>query len=176
LFDFVVDVTIEENKEESALEKLNDKASLRTEDERSSQELIEAEVFKQIFIPRKLMDVDFPERAISKIKSNSSEGAEEPVYKSVTGVQLRKNDKLKSDDDDEVDEKSIKSDLDSSTSTNDEEKASKFKDSHRPRNESPNSRKERKQALKAETADKRKSKVKKHIKKRKEKVTSTKKK
>jgi len=173
LFDFVVDVNIAENQEESSLEKLNEKASLRTEDERSSQELIEAEVFNQIFIPRKLMDVDFPERAISKIKSKSDGVETEPVYKSVTGVQLYKDDELKSDDD-EKDEKSVKSDLDS-TSTNDEE-ASKFKDSHRPRNESPNSRRERKKALKAEIADKRKSKVKKHVKKRKEKVASTKKK
>ena len=81
-----------------------------------------------------------------------------------------------SDDDDELDEKSVKSDLDSTSTNSDEEEASKFKDSHRPRNESPNSRKERKKALKAENADKRKSKVKKHIKKRKEKVASTKKK
>ena len=81
-----------------------------------------------------------------------------------------------SDDDDELDEKSVKSDLDSTSSTNDEEEASKFKDSHRPRNESPNSRKERKKALKVENADKRKSKVKKHIKKRKEKAASAKKK
>jgi len=177
LFDFVVDITIEEGQEETALEKLNEKASLRTEDERSSQELIEAEVFKQIFIPRKLMDVDFPERAISKIKSKSNEDGEtEPVYKSVTGVQLQNNGELNSDDDDELDEKSVKSDLDSTSSTNDEEEASKFKDSHRPRNESPNSRKERKKALKVENADKRKLKVKKHIKKRKEKAASAKKK
>lgn len=171
-------MTIDENQEESALEKLNEKASLRTEDERSAQEIIEAEVFKQIFIPRKLMEVDYTEaeRAISKSKADGPQN--DPVYKSVTGVQLEQNKDIdiSDDDDEEVEEKSVKSDLNSSTSTDENEGSSKFKDSHRPRNESPNSRKERKKALKIETAEKRKSKVKKHVKKRKEKATTTKKK
>merc|ERR1712223_124432 len=174
LFDFVVDLNIDENNEEAALEKLNEKASLRTEDERSAQEIVEAEVFKKIFIPRQLMDVNFPERAISNVNKDDTE----PVYKSVTGVQLQQktNETLELfSDKDEDDKSQIKSDFDSSTSSNEDDN-SKFKDSHRPRNESPNSRKERKKALKAETAEKRKSKVKKHVKKRKEKVSSTKKK
>ena len=171
LFDFVVDLNIEENNEESALEKLNEKASLRTEDERSAQEIVEAEVFKKIFIPRQLMDVNFPERAISNVNKDDTE----PVYKSVTGVQLKTNETLEFSDKEEDDKSQVKSDFDSSTSTNEDEN-SKFKDSHRPRNESPNSRKDRKKALKAETAEKRKSKVKIHVKKRKEKVSSTKKK
>ena len=173
LFDFVVDLNIDENNEEAALEKLNEKASLRTEDERSAQEIVEAEVFKKIFIPRQLMDVNFPERAISNVNKDETE----PVYKSVTGVQLQQkaNETPEFSDKDEDDKSQIKSDFDSSTSSNEDDN-SKFKDSHRPRNESPNSRKERKKALKAETAEKRKSKVKKHVKKRKEKVSSTKKK
>merc|ERR1719270_728037 len=122
LFDFVVDLTIDENQEESALEKLNEKASLRTEDERSAQELVENEVFKQIFIPRKLIEVDFPERDIE-----SNKGSEDPVYKSVTGVKL------------DVSESSTDSD---SSDENEEEEKEAFKDSHRPRDESPNSKKE----------------------------------
>merc|ERR1719282_2092729 len=156
LFDFTVDLNIEDNAEEEALEKLSEKASQRTEDERTALELVENEVFKQIFIPRKLIEVDFPERDIE-----GNKGAEDPVYKSVTGVKL------------DVSESST--DSDSSDENNDNEEEA-FKDSHRPRDESPNSKKERKKAIKAEQAEKRKNKVKKHVKKRKEKVSSTKKK
>ena len=178
LFDFVVNLNIEEGQEEAALEKLNEKASLRTEDERSAQEIVEAEVFKQIFIPRKLMEVDFSEaeKAIARAKQVGGSQTE-PAYQSVTGVQLDQNKDLDSSDDDEEEvDKSVKSDLSSTSTDENNEGSSKFKDSHRPRNESPNSRKERKQALKAETAEKRKSKIKKHVKKRKEKATTTKKK
>ena len=172
LFDFVVDVTIGENEEEAKLEELSEKASERTEEERSAQEEIEAEVFKKIFIPRKLDDVDFPERAIGKAKSNQ----DDPIYKTVTGVQLKKNEE---DDDDKVESDensdSEESDSEDSEAESSSEKAG-FKDSHRPRDESPNSKKERKKALKAENAEKRKNKVKKHVKKRKEKATSSRKK
>ena len=157
LFDFTVDLNIEDNAEEEALEKLSEKASQRTEDERTALELVENEVFKQIFIPRKLIEVDFPERDIE-----SNKGAEDPVYKSVTGVKL--------------DASESSTDSDSSDENNEDEEKEAFKDSHRPRDESPNSKKERKKAIKAEQAEKRKNKVKKHVKKRKEKVSSTKKK
>ena len=72
LFDFVVDTEIVEKDQEEALENLNEKVSQRTEDERSAQEQIEAEVFKQIFIPRKLIEVNFPdiEKDIAKAKSD----------------------------------------------------------------------------------------------------------
>ena len=72
LFDFVVDPQIDEKDQEEALEKLNGKASQRTEDERSAQEQIEAEVFKQIFIPRKLIEVNFEDiqKDIAKAKSD----------------------------------------------------------------------------------------------------------
>lgn len=166
LFDFVVDPQIDEKDQEEALEKLNGKASQRTEDERSAQEQIEAEVFKQIFIPRKLIEVNFEDiqKDIAKAKSDQVDGA--PVYKSVTGVQLNKNDTT-----------SDSSENDSSDSDAEDDKSKKsFQDSHRPRGESPNSRKERKKAIKDEQAEKRKSKIKKHVKKRKEKASSTKKK
>ena len=181
LFDFVVNLNIEEGEEEAALGKLSEKASLRTEDERSAQEIVEAEVFKQIFIPRKLMEVDFSEaeKAIARAKQVGGSQTE-PAYQSVTGVQLEQNKDLDDSSDDldeeELVDKSVKSDLSSTSTDENQEGSSKFKDSHRPRNESPNSRKERKNALKAETAEKRKSKIKKHVKKRKEKATTTKKK
>lgn len=57
----------------------------------------------------------------------------------------------------------------------DEEVRRNILDGRRPRDESPNSRKERKKAFREEKSAKRKEKVKKHIKKRKEKVAKTKK-
>ena len=124
------------------------------------------------------MEVDFSEaeKAIARAKQLGGSQTE-PAYQSVTGVQLDQNKDLDSSDDDEEEvDKSVKSDISSTSTDENNEGSSKFKDSHRPRNESPNSRKERKQALKAETAEKRKSKIKKHVKKRKEKATTTKKK
>lgn len=52
----------------------------------------------------------------------------------------------------------------------DEMNNSKFKDSGRPRDESPESKKNRKKAVKEAQAEKRKQKLKKHVKKRKEKL------
>lgn len=161
LFDFVVDLNIEEDQEELELEKLNDKASQRSESERSAQEQVEAEVFKQIFIPRKLDEVSFPERQIDKAKK----GEIDPVYKSVTGVKIE-----------DVEESETESSEEGSSDDEENEDKKSFVSSHRPRDESPNSKKERKNAIKAEKAEKRKNKVKKHVKKRKEKVSSTKKK
>ena len=152
---------ISDNDQEDALEKLNHKASQRTDEERTAQEEIEAEVFKQIFIPRKLIEVDFPEREIAKAKSGLED---DPVYKSVTGVQL----------DDVI--STSESDSSGESESDQSDESTPFKDSHRPRDESPNSRKERKKAFKADKAEKRKTKVKKHVKKRKEKAASTKKK
>ena len=174
LFDFVVDPTINEDDQEKSLEELSQKASERTDEERSAQEEIENEVFKQIFIPRKLIDVDFPERDINKAKANE----DDPAYKSVTGVQLNKDVKDENESNESASENSENDESDDSDKEDEEgtESTKGFKNSHRPRDESPNSRKERKKAIKAEQAEKRKTKVKKHVKKRKEKTASTKKK
>merc|ERR1711860_291387 len=118
---------IEDNTEEEALEKLSDKASERTEDERTALELVENEVFKQIFIPRKLIEVDFPERDIESNK------VDDPVYKSVTGVKL---DASESSTDSE--------DSDENSDDGDEAEKKAFKDSHRPRDETPKRKKKKK--------------------------------
>merc|ERR1712020_849590 len=88
LFDFVVDVAkMPSDKEEyweEELSRLSFVASERTEDERTAQQEVEEEVFKQIFIPRSLLEVSFPERDIAGIKLGKTEEA----YQSVTGVQV----------------------------------------------------------------------------------------
>ena len=165
MFDFVVDVgNLSLDNEalwEEELSRLSSLASQRTEEERSAQQEVEEEVFKQIFIPRSLREVDFPERDIVGIKS----GKKEEAYQSVTGVKINHNSRngsLSSGCGDT-------SEGDSSSESDTDEK-SKFKDSHRPRTESPNSRKERKKLVREEKAEKREGKMKKHIKKRKEKM------
>ena len=56
LFDFVVDVTI--NDEESKLEELSQKAAEKDPSEITNDDLINEEVFKQVFIPRSLDQVN----------------------------------------------------------------------------------------------------------------------
>lgn len=63
---------------------------------------------------------------------------------------------------------------DSQDEEENEEDGSRFKNSARPRDESPESKKARKKAVKDAKAEQRKVKVKKHVKKRKEKMGSTK--
>ena len=175
MFDFVVDIANlplnDESLWEEELHRLSTLASKRTEDERSSQQEIEDEVFKQIFIPRSLLEVDFPERDIKGIKS----GSKEEAYQSVTGVKF---DEEQNDSDEAPNLRRRNGSLSSECDTGDEESStnsdteekSKFKDSHRPRTESPNSRKERKKLVREHKAEKREVKMKKHIKKRKEKL------
>lgn len=62
-----------------------------------------------------------------------------------------------------------------SDASQEDDDMSKFKNSARPRDESPDSKKARKKAVKDAKAEQRKVKVKKHVKKRKEKIGTIKK-
>jgi RIO kinase 1 len=169
-YDFVVDPNIAAGGEEAALEKLNKKAESMTEEERSADQIVEEEVFKNIHIARTLEEVPRPELEIVKIKTSE---AESMPYQSVTGVRGRTRE---SDSDDDDVSESGESVSDSEEEAENVEAKKGFNDSHRPRDESPNSRNERKKAVKEEQAAKRKDKMKKHVKKRKEKgATNTKK-
>lgn len=57
LFDFVVDPTIEDSQQEKVLEELNKKAVLRAQEELSAEQMVEEEVFKNVYIPRALNEV-----------------------------------------------------------------------------------------------------------------------
>ena len=58
LFDFVVDPSIKAGEaEEAALQELNMRAEAMTEEERSAEDLVQEEVFKNIHIPRTLDEV-----------------------------------------------------------------------------------------------------------------------
>merc|ERR1711974_161668 len=158
----------------------SERAASRTNEEMTAKEKVEEEVFKQIFIPRTLIEVAHPERDAKAVSANFDDTSQDnkvdkskllAPYQAVTGVQLKKTRDENADDSSASESEHS---CDESGSDNDEdegEEGSKgFKDSHRPRDESPNSRKERKKAVKEAQADKRKSKMKKHLKKRKEKA------
>ena len=165
LFDFVVRPNFDDDdstagkgvfnseKAELELERLSKIAGERG-DVKTAEEEIDEAVFKQIFIPRRLGEVDKAQRDIDNIKSGK---VTDVPYKAVTGLQIHPEDDEEGTDDDE----------ESELASLDESESGGFKDSRRPRDESPSSKKDRKKAVKAEQAEKRKTKVKKHIKKRK---------
>ena len=55
VFDWVVHVSPDDGEEE--LDRLAELAASRTEQERSAQQVVDEEVFKQVFIPRRLNEV-----------------------------------------------------------------------------------------------------------------------
>ncbi|XP_028178033.1 serine/threonine-protein kinase RIO1 [Ostrinia furnacalis] len=165
LFDFITDTTINEDNLEECLEKLSEKAASRDFDEMTAQEQIEEEAFKNIYIPKRLTEVINYERDISKAKKGDTEDL---AYKKIAGFNedltgtVDKPDILQEDN---ISESGSESD----SGEDDDEGDTKFKNSARPRDESPNSKKARKKAVKEEKAEKRKTKTKKHVKKRRDK-------
>ena len=181
LFDWVVDTR---PGWEQRLDSLETVAASRSEEERSAQQLVDEEVFKQVFIPRRLNEVakydtlqwlhinnlqltSFcyrPERDIKimKTEGNLAEGVE---YSAVTGLN---------------DQNSVNGDLSEHSSGDEDDgeggdNVSKgFVSARRPKEETKEEKAERKKAVKDAKADKRKDKVPKHVKKRKEKSTKNK--
>lgn len=166
VFDFITDPSVTESNMEEYLDKMNEKAAERSVEDTTAQEMIEEEVFKNRFIPKRLTEVIDFERDITKAKSGNSE---ELVYQTLTG--------LKSDLSGTVQVPEILEREDSETDTADEEcEEEEEEDGNvvdgkfvRHRDESPESKKNRKKLIKELQAEKRKTKVKKHVKKRSEK-------
>merc|ERR1711915_520898 len=140
LFDWTVEVGDEPEMEEK-LDSLEVVAAGRTEEERTAQQIVDEEVFKQVFIPRRLTEVAKPAVDIAKIKA---EGSDVVNYTAVTGVQVVTEEA--EDDSSESGEES---------EDGEEDKAG-FVNSRRPRHEDKDSKKERKKAVKEAKAEKRK--------------------
>jgi len=157
LFDWVVDVSDDWQERLDNLEKL---AAGRTEEERSAQQIVNEEVFKQVFIPHRLNEVDNPVRDINILKTEGKLGVD---YSAVTGLN-------KDFDKEEIDSHSDASGS-ISEEDDDEDKPRGFVSARRPKGESKEEKAERKKAIKEAKAEKRKEKVPKHVKKRKEKTT-----
>ncbi|KAL1129195.1 hypothetical protein AAG570_013725, partial [Ranatra chinensis] len=155
LFDFITDPTVTEGKLETYLDKISERAAQK--EEPTQQEVVDDAVFKNAYIPQTLNQVIDFERDINLVTSGRVD-KDDLIYKTVVG---------KSKDVSSEDESSSEED-------DDEEKQSKFVNSSRPRDESPDSKKVRKKSVKDQQAEKRKTKVKKHVKKRKEKLKKAK--
>ncbi|XP_060083390.1 serine/threonine-protein kinase RIO1-like [Ylistrum balloti] len=189
LFDFVTDVTITDDNIDAYLDHVMEVSANRTQDDITEQQKIDDQVFKNAFIPRTLDEVIDFERDYSKAKMGKTDHI---LYQTVTGLKTdltgaqqkpvlleetpdttethvdgKESEKSVIDSDEE--DSSNVSDNDSDDS-DDDEKMKKAALSHRPRDESPNSKKERKQKIKEEQREKRKNKIPKHVKKKKEKM------
>lgn len=178
LFDFITDPTINQKNMDEYLDMWMQEA--RQEGDPQQQQVEEA-VFKQAYIPQRLTQVVNAERDINLAKSGK-----DLIYKTLIGLKAdlskpaetpeilankHKADKSTKEGSDTCTSAEDSADSDSESETGSEDNKSKFVNSARPRNESPESRKARKKAIKEQQAEKRKVKIKKHVKKRKIKVS-----
>ena len=155
LFDWVVDTR---TNWEERLDGLEAVASSRTAEEISHQQTVDEEVFKQVFIPRRLNELARPEDDIERLEDDCVE------YRAVTGI--CKDEPERSDDEEEDD---IENDEDE---TGKENKV--FVSSRRPKGESKEEKAERKKAFKEAQKVKREENVAQRGKKRREKSSKSK--
>lgn len=188
LFDFVTDPTVKEENMDEYLERSMEIASNRSSNE---PENLEDEIFKKSFIPYTMNDVVDFERDFRRVKQG-----ENLIYTTLHGLKedlsqprqvpellkseeseekVNKDNEASSDEEDSADEDENDSNEDENDSDesdsedeglNEEEKQKRIQLHTRPRDESPNSRKARKNAVKEEKREKRKVKTPKHVKKR----------
>lgn len=171
LFDFITDPSITEKNIESCITTLMETASQRTPDDLTAQEKINAEVFMKTFIPKSLDEIVNPERDITK----AMEGSDSLAYTTVVGL---KSDLSAVEEKPTIlhDREDNSSDSDSSDSDTDEDEATQVSGGGtitRPDDESTEDKKARKKAFKEAKAERRKTKMPKHVKKRKVKVGKT---
>ncbi|XP_055906482.1 serine/threonine-protein kinase RIO1 [Eupeodes corollae] len=171
LFDFITDQTITDENMEQCLHEISERIKDRDFDQLTAQEKIDEAVWQSTYIPKRLDEVVHFARDIDKAKSGEKPSL---IYSKVTGLTSELNVQTKPDilagSNSNSEEESDSEENEEESDSNDSEDKQKFKNSARPRDESPESKKARKKAIKDAKADKRKVKVKKHIKKRKEKL------
>ena len=162
-FDFVVDPNLLDDDVDRYLEKLQETTAGRTlEDLESLDKQSEEHVFLNSYLPKRLDEVvDF-----ERDQDNVQDGDEKLIYGTITA--------LKPDLSGPAIKAVLLEDEDSNDSNEDdreeENETSKYVNSRRPKNETLEEKKARKNAVKEEQRLKRKDKVPKHVKKRREKV------
>lgn len=188
LFDFITDPNVTNDNMEEYLEKIQQIASLRSEQERTAQEKIDEEVFKKVYIPQRLNEVIHYERDVNDLKEGKDR---QVIYHTITGLKpdlsgpqhepslllprKSEGDSVTSDRNSCKDGENSDGETSDSSEKSCEDKGTNQNSGARPRNESPNSRRERKKVVKEAQRENRKTKVKKHVKKRKEKLAKAKK-
>ncbi|XP_060941109.1 serine/threonine-protein kinase RIO1 [Limanda limanda] len=181
LFDFITDLSITWHNMDQYLEKAMVIASERTCDQRSDQDRVNEEVFKNTFIPRTLTDVSHYERDVELMRATEDESGvshhHNILYQTLTGLKkdlsgVQTVPALLED------KHSSSSSSSSSSSDEEEEKAEEEEEEEtagqEKKEETPMDKKEKKKTVKEAQREKRKNKVPKHVKKRKEKVTKMK--
>ncbi|KAK9503005.1 hypothetical protein O3M35_011670 [Rhynocoris fuscipes] len=182
LFEFITDPLGAEEDVETRLDRISEK--LANQGPLTHDQVVADEVFKNAYIPKRMDEVIDFERDIDLVRSGDV-GEDDLTYKSVVG--LDKNlepvrvgaaeEEEEENAQDEEGSQSEREETSSGTSGTEDDDADDSKDatsSARPKNETAEEKKARKKAVKQQQAEKRKSKIKKHIKKRKEKVKKTK--
>ncbi|KAI2805960.1 hypothetical protein RDWZM_009400 [Blomia tropicalis] len=162
LFDFVTDPNINDKNMDQYLEKSQELAENRAKDGGPKPtEVLDEEVFKQVFIAQRLEQIAHYDKQTNKDQTH---------YKTIAGMKsdlMGPSMKPALLDNQEESDESGESDSDTEESIDDN---SKFQNSARPKNETIEEKKQRKQALKLEQREKRKTKIPKHVKKRKERL------
>ncbi|XP_013888181.1 serine/threonine-protein kinase RIO1 [Austrofundulus limnaeus] len=174
LFDFITDMSITSHNMEQYLERVMAIATERTSQQTSDQDRVDEEVFKKAYIPRTLTEVDNYERDVDLVRSMEGNFADSGhqdhvLYRTLTGLkkdlsgvqtvpELLEGQRSSSEEEEEEDEEE------------EEEEAEE-----EGQQETTMDRKERKRMVKEAQREKRKTKVPKHMKKRKEKVAKMKK-
>lgn len=163
LFDFITDPSITGSNIQPYLDKVMTMASERTTEQRSAQDCIDEEVFKQVYIPRTLTQVKHYERDVEQVRARPTTAGQNDrvlyqtltgLNKDLTGVQtvpaLLEN-------------LDVNETLDTSSSEEEEDKLEKTEETL--------DKKELKKRVKEAQREKRKTKIPKHVKKRKQKVS-----
>ncbi|NWX02290.1 RIOK1 kinase, partial [Caloenas nicobarica] len=183
LFEFITDPSITSENIDDYLSKAMEIASKRTEEERSSQDKVDEEVFKKAYIPRTLTEVKNYERDVDIMMKLKEEDMalnvqqDNILYQTVTGLKkdLSGVQKIPALLEKEADESETDSDDDDGSS---EDSDFGCKESVHPKDkpaEVSMDKKERKKMVKEAQREKRKNKIPKHVKKRKEKTAKMKK-
>ncbi|XP_055017424.1 serine/threonine-protein kinase RIO1 [Boleophthalmus pectinirostris] len=162
LFDFITDLSINEANIQAYLDKAITLASERTAEQRSAQDCIDEEVFKQVYIPRTLTQVKDYERHVEQIQALPTAAGQNDnvLYQTLTGL----NKDLTGVQTIPALLENLELDVEQDTSSSgEEEKVDKAEETL--------DRKEVKRRVKEAQREKRKTKIPKHIKKRKHKVS-----
>uniref|UniRef100_H2ZSG1 Serine/threonine-protein kinase RIO1 n=1 Tax=Latimeria chalumnae TaxID=7897 RepID=H2ZSG1_LATCH len=182
LFGFVTDPSITKENIDDYLEKAMEIASQRTEDERSNQDKVDEEVFKNAYIPRTLTEVKNYERDVDDMMNLKEEDIalnyqhDNILYQTVTGLKrdLSGVQMVPALLENKGDGHCNSEEADSPASSNSDSEEEQIHPKDRPQM-SEADKKERKKIAKEAQREKRKNKVPKHVKKRKEKLAKIKK-
>ncbi|UJR16460.1 hypothetical protein I4U23_003362 [Adineta vaga] len=168
LFNYITDPTITDSNEEAYLDKMIEQATYERTNEITDE--VDERVFQKIFIPQTLDE--YCETTSKDIRQASTILG---MNETMTGARLvptildEQNDESTSSNSDSSD--SDDSDASDYASANEEVgEQSDLQGNVRPRDESPNSKRLRKQAVREQKREKRKTKIPKHVKKRAEKL------